>query len=275
MPRSRPCFSLLTLALAMALAGAVFLTAPAHAATLDVSGGQLLGAFDVDVNGSLFDVAFVEGSCIALFSGCDENADFTFGGDSAAAAAAAQALIDQVFLDGPGGLFDTSAELTFGCSDEVRCWALTPFSRSPGIVNYHNAENISGQGIDSTMQGSTRIEFDTTGETLVVYAVWTPVPEPEDICTKWGFSGQVNGLCKAYCEAMDCDDVAPQASEQACTRVLDKIETALGDTPFPTCQDADSDGVPNGLDNCPNVANADQADADPSTPEGDACEPSL
>lgn len=98
-------------------------------------------------------------------------------------------------------------------------------------------------------------------------------PAVEDICTTWGFTGQVNGLCKAYCEAMDCDDAAPQASEQACTRVLDKITTALGDTPFPTCDDADDDGVPNGLDNCPNVANADQADADPSTPEGDACEP--
>jgi hypothetical protein len=98
-------------------------------------------------------------------------------------------------------------------------------------------------------------------------------PAVEDICTKWGMTGQVNGLCKAYCEAMDCDDPNPQASEQACGRVLDKITTALGDTPFPTCQDTDGDGVPNGVDNCPDVANADQADANPATPEGDACEP--
>ena len=34
-------------------------------------------------------------------------------------------------------------------------------------------------------------------------------PAVEDICTKWGLSGQVNGLCKAYCEAMDCDDASP------------------------------------------------------------------
>jgi len=98
-------------------------------------------------------------------------------------------------------------------------------------------------------------------------------PAVEDICTKWGLTGQVNGLCKAYCEAMDCDDASPQASPQACERVLGKITTALGDTPFPTCQDSDDDGVPNGLDNCPNVANPDQADANPGTPEGDACEP--
>ncbi len=100
-------------------------------------------------------------------------------------------------------------------------------------------------------------------------------PAVEDICTKWGYTGEVNGLCKAYCEAMDCDDANPQASEQACNRVLGRITTALGDTPFPTCQDSDGDGVPNGLDNCPDVANADQADANPATPEGDACEPAV
>jgi len=98
-------------------------------------------------------------------------------------------------------------------------------------------------------------------------------PAAEDICTLWGMTGKVNGLCNAYCEAMDCDAAEPQASEQACTRVLGKIEAALGDTPFPTCQDIDEDGVPNGLDNCPDDPNADQADANPTTPEGDACEP--
>jgi hypothetical protein len=105
-------------------------------------------------------------------------------------------------------------------------------------------------------------------------------PAAEDICTKWGFSGKVNGLCNAYCEAMDCDTTNPQASAQACTRVFDKIIGALGDTPFPTCQDVDDDGLPNGLDNCPNVPNPGQGDSDldgvgddcdncPATPNSD------
>jgi hypothetical protein len=98
-------------------------------------------------------------------------------------------------------------------------------------------------------------------------------PAEEDICTTWGMTGKVNGLCNSYCEAMDCDSAAPQASEQACSRVLGKIEGALGDTPFPTCQDVDGDGVPNGLDNCPDTANPDQADDNTATPEGKACEP--
>lgn len=95
-------------------------------------------------------------------------------------------------------------------------------------------------------------------------------PAAEDICTRWGFSGAVNGLCNAYCEAMDCDATTPQASEEACDRVFDKIIVALGEMPFPTCQDVDDDGAPNGLDNCPDTPNTDQADAD-GDGTGDAC----
>ncbi len=72
----------------------------------------------------------------------------------------------------------------------------------------------------------------------------------------------MQGLRNAYCEAMDCDDPNPQASDQACSPVLIKIEDALPEgTAFPTCQDVDDDGVPHGLDNCPNDPNPDQADS--------------
>ncbi len=30
-------------------------------------------------------------------------------------------------------------------------------------------------------------------------------PAEENICSTWGFTGKVSGLCNAYCEAMDCD----------------------------------------------------------------------
>ena len=99
-------------------------------------------------------------------------------------------------------------------------------------------------------------------------------PAVADICTKWGFSGNVNGLCNAYCEAMDCDSANPQASDQACNRVFDKIIVALGDTPFPTCQDVDDDSVPDGIDNCPGVPNPDQEDTD-GDGWGDACDTDL
>jgi hypothetical protein len=79
-------------------------------------------------------------------------------------------------------------------------------------------------------------------------------PAVKEICTRWGMTERVNGLCNAYCEAMDCDADAPQASEQACAGVLGKIEDALRGSPFPTCEDVDHDGVPNGIDNCPEPA---------------------
>jgi len=96
-------------------------------------------------------------------------------------------------------------------------------------------------------------------------------PATEDICTNWGYTGKLNGLCNAYCEAMDCDAANPQASQTACERVLNKIQGALGDEPFPTCQDSDDDGWPNGLDNCPAMANYGQEDGDGDT-IGDACD---
>jgi hypothetical protein len=107
--------------------------------------------------------------------------------------------------------------------------------------------------------------FDAAVAEAMAGGIGTPdgvTPAAEDICTTWGFTGKVEGLCTAYCEAMDCDDADPQASEPACGRVFDNIIDALGGTPFPTCQDVDDDGVPNGLDNCVDIPNPDQADGD-------------
>jgi hypothetical protein len=97
-------------------------------------------------------------------------------------------------------------------------------------------------------------------------------PAVEDICTKWDFTGKTLGLCNAYCEAMDCDDLNPQASLQACDRVLAKILGSIGDSPFPTCQDEDGDGIPNGVDNCPSTSNPLQVDTNVDG-TGDACSP--
>ena len=47
----------------------------AYAATLNVVDGQLMGASNVSVDGSLYDVQFLDGSCIDLYNGCDEVSD--------------------------------------------------------------------------------------------------------------------------------------------------------------------------------------------------------
>ena len=93
------------------------------------SNGILQGATGVTVGGALYDVELLNGSCPALFSGCDAASDFQFQ-TSGAATLAAQALLDQVFLDGPQGMFDSLPLMNSGCA------ALTVESRS-GLRNLY------------------------------------------------------------------------------------------------------------------------------------------
>jgi PEP-CTERM motif-containing protein len=101
---------------------------PARAALLLVdASGQLTGAQDVNVLGIPYDVIFVDGSCVSLFSGCDEQSDFDFT-TVTEAKAAAQALLDQVFLNNGAGAFDRFPNLTFGCSSTSNCLTVIPYT---------------------------------------------------------------------------------------------------------------------------------------------------
>jgi len=51
-------------------------------------------------------------------------------------------------------------------------------------------------------------------------------PSGETICN--GLVGAAHGLCTAYCEAMDCDSGAPQASQKACDKVRANFTTITG-----------------------------------------------
>ena len=54
-------------------------------------------------------------------------------------------------------------------------------------------------------------------------------PSEETICDNQ--TGAAYGLCNAYCEAMDCDSPAPQASPTACARVLANFMRHAGTAP--------------------------------------------
>ena len=125
----KPLFLATAVATAATVAG---MTSEAGAATLLVDDfGQLTGAQGVDVNGILYDVTFDGGNCVSAFGGCDEVADFTFN-NPADALAAAQALLDQVFINTIEGAFDDDATLTAGCTLDELCFALIPYAL-PGI----------------------------------------------------------------------------------------------------------------------------------------------
>jgi len=165
----------------------VLMASGAQAATLNVIGGQLMGASGVLVDGGLYDVEFLDGTCIALFHGCDEVWDFTFL-SSADAALASQALLDQVFLDVAAGPFDTNPALTSGCgpysSLVVPCHPATPWgpTRPTDEVFVWVARNydLLSAHIDDTGLAFYDPYFNTTPWTAYVYAVWSPsvVPEP-------------------------------------------------------------------------------------------------
>lgn len=154
----------------------------ANAATVNVVGGQLVGASGVDVDGTLYDVEFVDGSCVDLFSGCDESSDFTFTTESDALAAS-QALLDQVFLDGLGGNFDSAPELTNGCTTGTLsfCDATTPFGLNEagfGLIDTADARNDSTDTLDLIQVSILAGSSSTSAADFQVYAVWTAVPEP-------------------------------------------------------------------------------------------------
>lgn len=103
-------------ALAVVLGALSATSSLAATVTLNVVGGQLLGAYNVDVDGTLYDVEFVDGSCVTVFGGCDSASDFAFS-TFQQARAAAQSLIETVFLDGPLGDFDSDPGLTVGIEE--------------------------------------------------------------------------------------------------------------------------------------------------------------
>ncbi len=176
------------LAFAFAVAVALFATHSGTASAvplLIVENDQLLGADNVDVNGTLFDVRFRDGTCSAIFNGCDNASDDFAFTDANSAEAAVQALLDQVFLDGPVGLFDSNPELTFGCSSSSLCVTFLPFGLGSlleiGFVI--NGSSVSGAG-DLSGIDVLNLRQDTADDPAQVWAVFSPagasvaVPEP-------------------------------------------------------------------------------------------------
>jgi hypothetical protein len=166
----------------------VLVASGAQAVTLTVIGGQLMGASDVLVDGNLYDVEFLDGTCIERYNGCDDVSDFTFQ-TLASASLASQALLDQVFLDGVDGLFDSDPSLTNGCSGPSvefgACSTWTPYELFPTneIISMTGARNYYPLGYLPDNVG-TFIEFfsvfDSSVNTADAFAVWSPsvVPEP-------------------------------------------------------------------------------------------------
>jgi hypothetical protein len=169
-----------------------FVASGAQAATLNIVDGQLMGASNVDVDGSLYDVQFLDGTCIALYDGCDEASDFTFQ-TLASVTSAAQALLDQVITGGRGRNLGIPATIN-GCSHPTACSVLSlsfgpeSIEPIPGLVIsisaaqafVANAQNRNlGDGAeDKVVIDGPFFSGDTSTLSSIALARWAPVPEP-------------------------------------------------------------------------------------------------
>jgi hypothetical protein len=162
-----------------------FMAGGAQAATLIVSAetGQWLAASGVLVDGWFYDVGFIDGSCVMLYSGCDQDTDFTFS-SAADDGAASQALLDQVFLDGPSGNFASVPSLTNGCGPGAPngCILMIPYQFSiTSLGNRRLDFEEACIGIPSCT--STSVQSAPIATDILLFhkrgwARWSPFPSP-------------------------------------------------------------------------------------------------
>ena len=109
---------------------------------------------------------------------------------AAGAGQASQALLDQVFIDGGAGQFDSAPELTFGCTSILSCLTITPYSPlNANVVLAQTATNNYLSQPDYAVGSRWRIDYDTTGN-RGVFAVWSVVPEPHSaLLIAFGLAG--------------------------------------------------------------------------------------
>lgn len=174
-----------------ALAGLVAVCASATAIAgpqLLVTNGILQGATDVVVNGSLFSVKFVDGTCEELFGDCTNTANFPFSYNNAILAS--QALLDQVLQDGQPGdnFFDFRAKVA-GCEVADACSIFTPQAWDATLqrVWVSSAEAYVVSAFDPLLVRETgccgeaglrpAVDLDLTGFDNRTWAVWK-APEP-------------------------------------------------------------------------------------------------
>jgi hypothetical protein len=153
------------------LAAAFSATAVAAPPTLSVNFfGTLTGATGVSVNGAMYDVEFMDGSCNSLFSDCSS---FVFN-TSSSAEAASHALVDTVFSRG----FANGSSLIGGCFDAA-CHVFTPFGPGGTYTVVHSAS------LYATFPPEVRLDsrIINTGQTAnmsyITWAVWSASPVPE------------------------------------------------------------------------------------------------
>ncbi len=164
-----------TITLAATLAVLTGTSSMAATVTLNVVGGQLRGASNVDVNGTLFDVEFVDGTCAAIFDGCEGLSDFDFPTLDLAEAAAIS-LGDTVFVDGPLGDFDSDPALTFGIEPNFAGVGIivVPLALPAFLGTVQTVVFLNTGGLDGPSRSSMGVNVDLSNADGSTFARFTP-----------------------------------------------------------------------------------------------------
>ena len=150
------------------------------AVSLNISNGILMGANNVDVKGTLYNVAFTDDDT-EVMAKMPISQSFD-------AAVASQALLDQVLI----GKYDDLTHLTNGCSFDGFCYIMTLAYVEP--TSYYNLVFVSALNFGGYYSGSPDMLQSGTGHgsnaagaaehgEWFTNAVWTvaAVPEPSSL----------------------------------------------------------------------------------------------
>jgi len=138
----------------------------------NVQAGLLVGIQNIEINGSAYDVSFIDGVLENEFNLADP---FLF--DGSAANDASLALLNAM-SDVSEGNFDTQPTLTRGCAGD-NCVIHTPFVYEFGYVSTHWFRNAMQELDDERGTADLTADFNSSG-LAVVYADWqvSAVPVP-------------------------------------------------------------------------------------------------
>lgn len=154
-------------------------TTSAAVIKLDIRDGQLHGASNIGIDGTLYDVEFFEGTCEDVFSGCTTTSNLLFN-SLELAKKATQTIIDLLFVDSSSGQFGNMPYLTFGCDDSAnQCSVDTPYkveidNNGFAIAFFASATNFN-ENVGSTRLTETSYPsyFDTSTFSHRVLAKWS------------------------------------------------------------------------------------------------------
>jgi hypothetical protein len=171
------------------VAGCAFAVASHAGATVILqvnSSGILTGATGVKVGGKLYDVTFADGSCSTVFKGCVQS-QFAFS-TLQDASSAARALLNQVFIDGPAGNFNSIPNRTLGCTYALECDTFVPYGITAdakvlsAFSANTNSTNTVYVGTSSVPVGASLANLsDYNFANFTLESLDTAIPEPSSI----------------------------------------------------------------------------------------------